>query len=293
MKNRLFLLATLLFAALSVCAQNTFLWKIEKPGNPNISYLLGTNPLLTTHFLDTYPVLKEKLSKSSIVVFEADETAIKAAQNKVAAIPDNEELKNILTDEQKKKVLKYLGFKGMKQTPLQLVDMINDFNSKSEHASAKGENLHLFLKNNATADKKKIVYLETASKLLESGQQERKAPGIANLLARKSLGKLVDDLGTAPVSKEPLEPVRKYYSLDLDYYLKADVPHNYQRDLVEVQNNRWMKQIPQILNSSSAFISLETMHLQYRFGLISQLMSLGYKVTPLDMKTGAELPYQK
>ena len=53
-----------------------------------------------------------------------------------------------------------------------------------------------------------------------------------------------------------------------------------------------MEKLPAILNSKNVFISVGSAHLQYECGLVSQLMKLGYKLTPIDMKTGEDLPFK-
>ena len=48
-----------------------------------------------------------------------------------------------------------------------------------------------------------------------------------------------------------------------------------------------------ILNEKNMFMSVGSQHLMYECGMVTQLKKLGYKLTPIDMKTGKDLPFDK
>ncbi len=60
--------------------QNTILWKIRNANSNYISYLLGSNHLFGSSFVDSYPIIKEKLSSCDLVITETEINRIKIAE---------------------------------------------------------------------------------------------------------------------------------------------------------------------------------------------------------------------
>ncbi len=292
MKTKLLLLCTVLSSGLFSYAQNTFLWRIENPKNSHVSYLNGTNHLLTDHYLESFPIISQKMSEAETVVFELDQDDLKKQKKAVESLPENEELKKLLTQEQREKVVKYLGRNALKRTPMGLVAMISIYNTVSNHPSSKGENIEIALKKIAVSQSKKIIYLETGDQQMETVNQAQSG-GITAFLAKKSLNQMVNELGNTIVKDDPANSIQKYYDQQFNYFLNRSVMTKYHKTLLKDRNENWIKQIPGIIDEQNAFISVGSMHLQYNSGLISQLMKLGYKLTPVDMKTGRDLPFNR
>lgn len=292
MKTKLLLTCTALFAAILTYAQNTFLWRIENPKNRHVSYITGTNHLLTDHYLKSFAIISQKMSEATTVVFELDQDDVDEQKKAMRARPENEELKKLLTEEQKEKVVKFLGSDALKQTPVGLVAMISAFNTVSNHPSSKGENIEVVLKKSAVAQSKKIIYLETGKQQLDA-VLESQSGGIMGFLAKNSLNQMVGELGNTIEKNEPEKAIKKYYDQEFDYLLNRGVYTKYHKTILKDRNENWMKQLPGILDAQNTFVSVGSMHLQYNVGLISQLMKRGYILTPIDMKTGKELPVRQ
>ena len=290
MKTKLLLTCAVLFTAILAYAQNTFLWRIENPKNQFVSYITGTHHLLTDHYLNTFPIISQKISEATTVVFEVDQDDVQDQNKALLARPENAELKKLLTEEQKEKVVKYLGRDALKQTPVGLVAMISVFNTVSNHPSSKGENIEIALKKIAEANSKNIIYLETGKQQFDA-VTESQSGGLTAFLAKSSLNQMVRELGNTVVKKEPNKSISKYYDQKHDYFLNRGIFTKYHTAILKDRNENWMKKLPGIIDSRNTFISVGTMHLQYSVGLISLLRKLGYKLTPVDMKTGKDLPF--
>jgi len=61
---------TIFLSSLSLSSQNSIFWEITSPNNKEKSYLLGTYHTLGNHFVDSLPIIKEKLYQTQLAIFE-------------------------------------------------------------------------------------------------------------------------------------------------------------------------------------------------------------------------------
>lgn len=291
MKTKLLQILAFFLPITMFFSQDTFLWRIENPKNSHVSYLNGTHHYLTSHYVETFPIIKKKMEEGDAVVFEVDQNISKQNEELFKNRPDNEKLLAMLTFEQRNKAVKHLGEGSLKLTPFQFVGMAAEYNTIYNHPSEKGENIEKYFLHLASILNKKIIYLEKTQQQIEVFEEISQSGKIADYLARKSMNKVVDSLGHPTTKNEMRKSFVKFYDQKQKYYLNSGVPLKFHQTLLKDRNNNWMKILPEILDKHNAFISVGVMHLQYKFGLIAQLMKMGYKLTPIDMKTGKDLPF--
>lgn len=92
-----FFIIVLSFCTIHLSAQNTILWKVTNANNQNVSYLLGTNHIIGNSFVDSYPVIKEKLISSDVLITETELDVDKMAAYYNAA-PASNKLSEILPE---------------------------------------------------------------------------------------------------------------------------------------------------------------------------------------------------
>ena len=292
MKTKLLQILVFLLPVTMFFSQDTFLWRIENPKNSHVSYLNGTNHQLTSHYAETFPILKQKMEESDAVVFEIDQNISKQNEDLFKNRPDNEKLLAMLTDEQRNKAVEHLGPGSLKLTPFQFVGMAAQYNTIYNHPSEKGQNIETYFLDLASSLKKEIIYLEKTQQQVEVFDEISQSGKVADYLARKSMNQVLDSLGHPTTKNEMRKSLVKFYDQKQKYYLNSGVPIKFHQTLLKNRNNNWMKVLPEILDTRHTFISVGAMHLQYKFGLITQLMKMGYKLTPIDMKTGTDLPFK-
>lgn len=298
MKTKIFFFCAILLPVSMLFAQNTFLWRIENPENSHVSYLNGTNHVLTSTYLETFPLIKEKISASEAVVFETDLRDTQAIENYYSRKPVNEELKKLLTNEQLEKLEKRFGPNITKTSPANVYSQLGGLYLRAEKDSVKvkvkKKNIEESLFEMADEMGKTIITLETVDAQLEAVDRIKPSILVYGLM-KKSIPGLVDDMDNPdrkiPNKDSAKKVVKEHYDGQVDYYLDSKCRGQYQKNLLVDRNNNWMKKLPGILDSKNVFISVGLMHLQYKCGLVSQLRDAGYKLTPVDMKTGKDLPF--
>src|SRR5580704_5623359 len=80
-------------------AQHTVLWKITRPGHPQVSWLAVTFHTLGESFIDSFPIIKEKLLASELFISEAP-TDRKAILDAIDARPATDTLKSMVSAQQ-------------------------------------------------------------------------------------------------------------------------------------------------------------------------------------------------
>jgi uncharacterized protein YbaP (TraB family) len=55
------------------------------------------------------------------------------------------------------------------------------------------------------------------------------------------------------------------------------------KPLLDDRNNHWMQQLPQLMKEQSLFVAVGVLHLVGETGLVQQLRSKGYTVTPVKL----------
>lgn len=299
MKTKLFQILAFLLPITMFLSQNTFLWRIENPKNSHVSYLNGTNHTLTSSYLEAFPILGEKISHADVVIFETDLTDSEAVEKYYAKKPVNEELKKLLTKTQLEKLEKRFGPHITKTSPANVYAQLGGMYLQAEKDSAVNtvnkKNLEISLFKLAAEMKKPIILLEDVGAQLEAVDRIRPSFLVYGLM-KKSIPGLIDNMDN-PANKIPNQQaakkvVQKHFDPQISYYLDTKCRGQYQKNLLVDRNHNWMEKLPEILDNNNVFVSVGLAHLQYQCGLVSQLIKFGYKLTPVDMKTGKDLPFK-
>ena len=199
MKPIKYLLLLIFFINSAISAQNTFLWRIESPKKTYVSYMMGTNHTLTSTYVDQFSIIKEKMKQAEVVVFEVDLIDKEGRKEKyLDSLPENNELKEIFSEEQKEKLRKRFGENVLKASPLQLYGMLSGAHQAAEVDSLKKDKkkrqwIETYLIKMAVEEGKNIVYLETIEEQLEVVSKMKPSFLVYGLM-KKSLPGMVDNL---------------------------------------------------------------------------------------------------
>lgn len=289
MKIKLLLIAFLGFS-ISLSAQtkkatNSLLWEISGNGLKKPSYLFGTHHLIGAKFADTMKVLQEKFRSTDAVVGEIvmDSTT----QTKMAPflVMKNNTLDSLLTKSEYKEVEDYFkskqpGFE-LKQLnnfkPAMVAIMMMLFESPDMLKDI-GEGMDDSFQKYAKKTGKSLYGLETAeyqgALLFDSDLQKQK----------KALLKSIREVDK---SKQKMEELKTYYiNQDIDkltelFKNQDEESKEFMTELLKNRNNRWLAQLPALMENQSLFIAVGAGHLVGAEGLIKGLQLKGYILKPV------------
>jgi uncharacterized protein len=287
-----FLTGSFLLWSTFLSGQNTILWKVTNTSNKNISYLLGTYHLFGNSFIDSFPVLKETILASDLIITETKIDREKMTEY-YNSRPASDTLSTSLSKED--------------------VDLIADIFKKGQVDIKKLTPGELFLKLQAgypkfkcsvinKSDKwsmdeyiqylgnqhqKKSYYLETDSFQLEKLTQITNAYNWT--FFKKNIHPLLNKYRGERPNENLCLQANQYASFTLDYkfgeacdvLLKGTGMND---ALVKKRNEDWMQKLPPLLEKNNCFVAVGLAHLYTTCGLIEQLKILGYTIEPVTLK---------
>jgi uncharacterized protein YbaP (TraB family) len=273
--------------------QNTILWKVTNPGSKNISYILGTYHLFGESFIDSFPIIKEKLQTTNLVITETKIDKVKATSY-YNARPASDTLLNILPKEDVDFIINLFKSRGgqvdiTKFTPGELFVKLQALYPKFKcPATNKADKYSMdeYFQYLGNSWKKEQYYFETDSFQLEKIRQ------VTSTLDWKFFKKNAPSLIAKYKNELPTENLcsfaNNYASLTIDY--KFEEPCNVLKEsnmndaLVKKRNEDWIQKLPILLEKNNCFIAVGLGHLYNKCGLLEQLKGLGYFVESVEMK---------
>jgi uncharacterized protein YbaP (TraB family) len=277
-------IAILLCLSQKSTAQHTVLWKITRPGHPQVSWLAGTFHTLGESFIDSFPIIKEKLLASELFISEAP-TDRKAILDAIDARPATDTLKSMVSAQeldQIKEIYHKSSENIFKLTPSELLQQLIVFYYEYGCYPPSLNDKYTvdeYLQQLARDNQKPAYFFET-----DSMQNQLLANKNANW-DWKYFHKRVGAVLSLYKMKRPMASVCKlvwdYVNFKVDYdFDKACTD----KDIVEERNAAWMSQLPALLDQHNCFVDVGMQHLCNRCGLIVQLKAQGYVVEPVPMQ---------
>ena len=289
MKNIKLLLIAFLGFGLSLNAQtkkptNSLLWEISGKGLKKPSYLFGTHHFTSRKFADTMRVLQEKLKSVNGVVGEIvmDSTA----QGRMAPflMMKNNTLDSLFTPQEYKEVDDYLKTKNpainlkqmnrFKPAMVGVLIMLLENPEIKEVNDGIDDSFQKYAKSNA----KSLYGLETAEyqgALLFDGDLQKQ---------RKALLKSVRE---SDKNKLKIKELTTYYlAQDIDklsdfFKTQDEETREFMTEMLKNRNQRWLDQLPALMEKESLFIAVGAGHLVGDEGLIKGLAAKGYILKPV------------
>lgn len=266
----------------------TLMWKITKSGSENISFLFGTFHEVNPSFFDSLTNVVAKLHQSDVLFVEERISTAKTSDLKKQPLWTFEKWNAILTTEQQQIFSKFV--KKAEDTSY--------YNLNPLLLSLKISRAYLiyFCQSNVPSDELMDNHIEKIA--IKAGKQVYSLDGNQGiLLAKQAEGssKFEDSLNISSSVRgmqhmlnddfSDCKILNNYKSHDINYQLDLDLNQNpaYSPLLLE-RNTKWIKILDQSLLSNNCFVAVGFRHLFYKQGLIQQLRSLGYLVTPIPIE---------
>jgi uncharacterized protein YbaP (TraB family) len=267
-----------------VNGQNTILWSVSDSTGKQPSYLLGTFHQVGNHFVDSIPIIKEKMLGSNIVFFES--------------IGNTDSLREQLN--RRKHQFTYQKYLRRKD-----VDCIEKWSENWQVPVSKLTPIELYIKLNQlyvlnicgtalTTDQfqhfdKYLLYLARQGNLDVRGLETDSAQTFdINALdsnytwkrSRKEIHKLIQNIKSKNTESRTCLDAHSYMHFDLEYHFEQVC---LDRNLIE-RNAFWMRSILPALEKNQVFIAIGLAHLYGQCGLIEQLRRNGYLVEEVHLR---------
>lgn len=273
----LFVFPTVLFG------QNTILWKITNSENSHTSYLLGTYHLLDKTFVDSFPIISEKLKGCDIVLTEVEKDSSRIV-NYYNKRESSDQINQILTPSDIdliKKILIYSTVKDInKLTPGELFAKLSAYYdafclSPTDTKLRMDDYIQFLAKEN----NKQQIYFES-----DTLQIELLRKGTAQIdwnIFKKNIKLLLDKYKQPNPKISSNSIYGKYVTFNLNYSFDDKCGGEV---LFEKRNDEWMTKISTLFKKDNCFMAVGLLHYFKRCGIIMQLRQLGFKVEPILMQ---------
>ncbi|RYG15085.1 MAG: TraB/GumN family protein, partial [Chitinophagaceae bacterium] len=265
--------------------ENSLLWEISGNGLQKSSYLFGTYHYAGKDFIDTMKVLTSKLKEADIIVGELIIDSTLTPKLVPFMIMTDNTLDKLLSPTEHKVVADYLKkvsgydlktFNIMKPVTVQMT--ILQFTAPKSKITPTNPALDQYIQDYGKANHKFVVALETAedqAKVLFGSSLERQKELLLKSIDdekknRKESQKLYDDY----IAQDLASLARTFKKLENYTREEADA-------LLKTRNEKWMAQLPDLMQNGSLFIAVGAGHLVGQDGLIKALQNKGFTVKPL------------
>ncbi len=263
--------------------QNTILWKVTNKENTHTSYLLGTYHLLDRNFVDSFPIISEKLKVCDIVLTEVEKDSSRII-NYYNKRESSDQINQILTPSDIvliKKIFTYSTVKDIdKLTPGELFAKLTGYYdafclSQTDTKMRMDEYIQFLAKKYS----KQQIYFES-----DTLQIELLRKGTAQIdwnIFKKNINLLLDKYKQPNPTISSNSIYRKYVTFDLNYSFDDNCSGEI---LVEKRNDEWVTKISTLFKENNCFMAVGLLHYFKKCGVIMQLRQLGFKVEPILMK---------
>jgi uncharacterized protein YbaP (TraB family) len=289
--NRKLGLSFLLLLSISF-SQAQLLWKITGKGLKHPSYLFGTHNLISIQFLDSVPGLFKAFNDCDVVVGETVINNIDATAKiqQAAIMPNHQDIKDLLNDEQVKvvdtelKTVMKFGIKGVSIMNPSLIQRLYKTELYKKRTGFKDDNQsESYFQLVATEKDKKVIGLETPEQQIKILYGNEPLESQADLLVETILHK--DTVLNKMIKSNKLYKAGNINELVELSQSKDNISNMSQAAYIQQIDNRnadWIAKLPAIIKDSSCFITLDAVYLGGNNGLIKLFEKAGYRVKAVE-----------
>ena len=282
--------AVMAFAS-TVSAQ--ILWKVERPGNDHVTYILGTHHFAPLTVLDSLSALPDALKNCDRLYGELDMAAMASPESmmmmqQALIAPTDSTLDKVLSPAQLDSVKAALNPLTGGQIPMEMLYPMKPAALSTQIAAMMAmqlfpdlnpmEGLDMTMQERAKALGKPVGGLET----MEFQMNALYGTPIAD--QAESLMKTIGDMDGE--KRRAVSLANSYLAHDLDSILKLMMEEDgdaedYER-LIFSRNDNWVKILTEEMPEASLMVVVGAGHLPGERGVLEQLRKAGYTVTPAE-----------
>ncbi len=280
--------------ASSVSAQ--IFWKVEKPGDQHVSYILGTHHFANLSVLDSLKQLPAALQSIDKLYGELDMDASMSQEAQMAMM----QYMMAPADSTLDKVLSPVQLDSVQQALAQLNGVEPQMVPMAQFAPLKPAVLSTQI---AAAMAMKIFPELNPLQGLDKTMQDRAKELGKPVAGFETMDYQIEMLYGTPISKQAKDLMKtiadmdteneravalanSYLAHDIDAILKAMIeedsdPEEYER-ILYTRNDNWVKQLVEEMPKESLMVVVGAGHLPGERGVLEQLRKAGYTVTPAE-----------
>lgn len=263
---------------------NTVLFKVTSSNNNHVSYLFGTHHAFGKVFFDSLTIANKALASSDIVIKENLNIPGETAEDIINRRTEITQWKKYLSKEN----LRYIDSLFAKSptdynkmTPTEMYVFLNrhfkQYGCLNRSDDDTSLSLDDYIATKAIGQNKELYGLETTEDQISLINKD--VEGMPRKSHKRRLSNIIEKTKTNNVKN--CEEINWYSKMELDYQLNVPCRNIL---ILKDRNDKWMKEITNLLEKKNCFIVVGLSHLMYKCGLISQLKELGYTITPIEVK---------
>lgn len=262
----------------------TLLFKVTKENSEKVTYLFGTHHALGKSFFDSLPEANKALKSSDIAIFENVNIPGQMYQDIVSKRTTTTNWKKYLNKEDYnfiKELFQNSDTDYTKMTPTEMYTFLNrhhkQYICEDRTEGDTSFTLDDYICSKAKDFNLKVIGLESTKDQIKWINQD--VEGMPRRTHKKRLSYAVNRIR----SKDSSNCQETIWFKNLNIDLQLDKPCTNSLMLTD-RNVRWMKTLQPLIETNNCFIAVGFSHYWYKCGLLNQLMDLGYKIEPVQLK---------
>lgn len=263
---------------------NTVLFKVTSSNNNHISYLFGTHHAFGKAYFDSLTKANQALTSSELVIKENLNISGEMAEDIINRRVEITQWKKYLSKDD----LTYIGnlFAASptnynKMTPTEMYVFLNRYFKQKVCLNKNVEDTSLslddYIASKAVEANIELYGLETTEEQINLVNKD--VAGMPRKTHKRRLSNIIEKIRNQNVND--CEEINWYSQMDIDYQMNTPCRNTL---MLTDRNDKWMKQIKDLIEKKNCFIAVGLSHLMYECGLINTLIELGYTITPIEVK---------
>ncbi len=266
-----------------ILLNKTVLFKITNQNSDKISYLFGTHHAFGKAFFDSLTKANQVLESCNLLIKEnlnipgemaediINQRIVITKWNKYLSKEDLSFIKNLFATS---------PTDYNKMTPTEMYVFLNRYFKQqiclNKNVNDTSLSLDDYISSRARKQNIELYGLETTEEQIALINKD--VEGMPRKSHKRRLVNIIDKIRMK--NSNYCEETNWYSQMKIDYQL--NIPCKNALMLTD-RNNKWIKTISYLLKKKNCFIAVGLSHLMYECGLINQLKSLGYTITPIKM----------
>jgi uncharacterized protein YbaP (TraB family) len=263
---------------------NTVLFKVTSSNNNHVSYLFGTHHAFGKVFFDSLTKAKQALASSDIVIKENLNIPGETAEDIINRRTEITQWKKYLSKEELPYIKNLFATSPTdfnKMTPTEMYVFLNRHFKQQVCLNKNPDDTSLSLDDyiamKAVEQNIELYGLETTEEQINLINID--VEGMPRKNHKRRLSNIIKKISTKNINA--CEETNWYSQMDMDYQMNTPCRNAL---MLTDRNDKWMKQIKDLIEKKNCFIAVGLSHLMYECGLINQLTELGYTITPIEVK---------
>lgn len=263
---------------------NTVLFKVTSSNNNHASYLFGTHHAFGKVFFDSLTKVNQALASSDIVIKENLNIPGETAEDIINRRTEITQWQKYLSKEELSYIKNLFATSPTdfnKMTPTEMYVFLNrHFKQQvclNKNVDDTSLSLDDYIATKAAGQNIELYGLETIEEQINLINKD--VEGMPRKNHKRRLSNIIEKIKTKNIND--CEETNWYSQMDMDYQMNTPCRNAL---MLTDRNDKWMKQIKDLIEKKNCFIAVGLSHLMYECGLINQLTELGYTITPIEVK---------